>query len=101
VPDVLKKAGIGVLSLALVLAALALPVLLIKGGLWAADRFLPLLIRIGWIVLAVDLLALVVSAIPHVQPLAATILLLSSYLFGAILWLFGLVLTYYLWGPLL
>lgn len=95
---VLKRAGIGVLSIALVLALVALPVLFIKGGLWAADRFLPVLIDAGWIVLAIDLLAVVVSIIPHVRPLTGSTLLLSSYLFGVILWLLGLVLTYYLWG---
>jgi hypothetical protein len=98
VVNALKTAGIGALSVAITLAALALPVLFINGGLWAAERLLPLLVWIGWIVVALDLLALLASIIPHVRPVTGTGLLLSSYLFGAILWLFALVLTYHLWG---
>src|SRR5687767_12823789 len=86
------------LGLVIVLALLAVPILFIMGAAWAAKHLLQPLIAVAWIVLAIDLLVLVFALIPHFRGIAGTILVLSSYLFGLVTWLFAFVVTYAFWG---
>lgn len=97
--DALKNAGLTVLGLGLLLLLLALPVLFIKGGLWAAQHILPVLSTIGGVLLGVDLLVLLpLSLVGRARPFTGGAILFSSYVFGATLWLAGLIFTYTLWG---
>lgn len=97
--EALKGIGATVVGIAFLLATLAIPVVLIKGGLWAANHLLPVLVNIGSVVLAVDILVLLpLSLSRSLRPFTVSTLVISSYVFGATLWLTGLALTYYLWG---
>jgi hypothetical protein len=74
-------------------------VIFIKGTVWASEYILPPLISVGWIVLAIDLLILLPLAISQrLRGLAGAGLFITSYLFGVICWLVGLLVAYTLWG---
>ena len=86
------------LGAAILLCMLALPVLFIMGSLWAAEHLFQPLVVAGWIALAVDMVLLVVSIIPAARSFCGIAIFLSSYIFGAVGWLLGFILTYALWG---
>jgi hypothetical protein len=78
---------------------IAVPVLLLRGALWIAPKLLPILLRIGLVVLALDLLVLMPLAFIRVtRGFAGLGFRLSGLLYGATLWFAGLILTFGLWG---
>jgi len=99
VRETLKDLGSLMLGLIVLLVLLPVAVLFIKGGLWAAEHFLPALATVGGIALGVDLFVLVpLSIVRRLRPITGGGILISSYIFGATLWLAALVLTYSVWG---
>ena len=96
----LTSAGLSVMGcLLMIVILLVLPVLFLKGAIWAAEHVLPPLILVGWVALAFDILLLLPLALVKVlRPWCAGFILLSSLLFGLISWFLGLILTYTLWG---
>jgi hypothetical protein len=99
--ETLKSVGSAALGIAGVILLFAVPILFIKGGLWAAEHFLPLLSTVGGIVLGVDVLLLLpLSLFPRLRGMTGGGIFISSYVFGLTLWLGALILTYYVWGVL-
>lgn len=69
------------------------------GGLWASTHLLRPLIGIGRIVLAIDILVLLpLSIFRSLRSFTGGIIFVSSYIFGLVTWILGLVITYALWG---
>jgi hypothetical protein len=94
-----KKIGTFVLGLAIFLAVCSVPLVFIKGAMWASDNLLPPLITVGWYALAVDLVLLLpLSMFRRLRAFTGAGMFLSSFLFGLITWLSGFVITYMLWG---
>ncbi|WP_148050447.1 hypothetical protein [Pseudomonas brassicacearum] len=86
-------------SIAVILAALALPVFFFIGITRAYEYFLPPLISFGWICLAVVLILLLpLSAVRKLRPYTGTGIYISSYVFGLILFLYSVLFTWSLWG---
>ena len=97
--DKLKSVAGFALGTAILLAALALIVIFIKGALWASEHVLPPLIRVGWFALAVVLLLLLpLSLFKRLRGYTGAGIFMGSYVFGLICWLTGFVVTYTLWG---
>jgi|ERR1700733_5818470 len=97
--DTVKKIGQFFLGLAIFLAICSIPLVFIKGAMWASDNLLPPLITVGWYALAVNLLLLLpLSLFRRLRGFTGSGMFLSSFLFGLIAWLSGFVITYMLWG---
>ena len=95
----LTSIGSAGLGLAFIVALFALPFIFIKGAMWASQYLLPPLIGVGWVAIAIIILLLLpLSLIPRLRNFTGATILISSYLFGLICWLSGLVITYALWG---
>ena len=94
----LKAVGRIVFGFVLILGVPIGIFVLAKGSGWAAEHVLPALFVLGALVLFLDLFLLVASVVKPVRLVAGPTLYASSYLFGGILWLSGLVYTYALWG---
>ncbi len=95
-----KALGGVLLGIAIFVCILALPVVFIKGSLWASENLLQPLIVIGWIALALNILILLpLSVFKRLRGFTGGGIFLSSYIFGLVAWLLGFVLTYALWGP--
>lgn len=95
----IKAIGWGLLGIAVMIAMGCVAWAFLRGGLWAAEHVLPMLINIGCVVLAVDLLLLLPLALFRgMRPISGWLIFGSSYLFGLITWFFGLITTYTLWG---
>ncbi|MFZ5876610.1 MAG: hypothetical protein ACOYXU_09390 [Nitrospirota bacterium] len=94
-----KELGRVLFGTAILIALLALPVVFIKGSLWAAEHLLPPLIRIGAIALVLNILVLLpLSLFKSLRGFTGTTIYLSSFVFGLVTWLLGFVLTYVVWG---
>lgn len=88
--------GIGVLLLIAILIGL-----FIHGGAWLGEKVYPWLVGISAIALAISFfVVLPLSFIRRTRGFAAAGLFIGSYVFGLTLWVWGLLLTYHLWGAL-
>jgi len=104
--NMLKKLGNGALGAgyialgaAFFVATLALPVLFIKGAMWASGHLLGPLVTLGWWVLAVTfLVALPLAISKRMRGSVAIAIMYSSFVYGLIAWLTGFVITYDYWG---
>lgn len=95
----IKALGGVLLGIAIFVCVLALPVVFIKGSLWASEHLLQPLIVVGWIALALNILILLpLSIFKRLRSFTGGGIFLSSYIFGLVSWLLGFVLTYALWG---
>jgi len=93
--------GAGALTLVLIAAFLALPVLFIIGGVWVAEKILPWLMLLSFLALAFIIVILFPLAIIRpTRPWAGLGFFISSYVFGLTGWFMGLLLTWTLWGGL-
>lgn len=73
--------------------------LFVHGGAWLGAKIYPLLIPISLLTLAIVILVLIpMSFIKGTRRHASIGLLIASYVFGLTLWVWGLLLTYHLWG---
>ena len=89
----------GCLLVALVLTAIILLALMfLQGGVWLGDKALPYFVWLARITAGVVLVLLPMAAFRQTQRLAARGLMYASSIFGITLWVWGLVLTYNLWG---
>jgi hypothetical protein len=87
------------LAVSMLVVILPIPFIFAHGPLWAAQRLLPPLRTGGWIVLAINAAALALCCI--LKPLRTPIGILTyrlTFIYGAIAWLSGLVITYLSWG---
>ena len=95
----LKKLGGYALGAAFFVALFAIPLLFIKGAMWASEHLLEPLIRIGWWVLAVTVVvALPLAIFKRMRAAVAIAIMYSSFIYGLIAWLTGFVITYTYWG---
>lgn len=86
-------------GLLILIAVFSLPFVFIKGSLWASNHLLEPLIKIGWILVAIDILILLpLSIFKRLRGLTGGGIFLSSFIFGLVLWLMGFILTYSIWG---
>jgi hypothetical protein len=73
--------------------------LFLQGGVWLGQKVLPWLVRLAAVTLAVVVLVLLPLAISwRTRRFAARGMLSASSIFGMTLWIWGLILTYDLWG---
>lgn len=94
-------AGLGGVFLVVVLifASFAAVGAFIRGTAWASTKLLPWFSGLSVLSLAVVVLVLLPLAVPRVtRGFASAALFVASYVFGATLWMEGLLLTLALWG---
>lgn len=81
------------------IAIMSLPVIFIKGSVWASTHLFGPLIVVGWILLAIDILLLLpLSVFKRLRGFTGGGIFLSSFIFGLVSWLLGFILTYSIWG---
>jgi hypothetical protein len=98
--DRLKALGGLVLGLAVLVGIALIVAGFLRGALWASEHLLPPLAKIGWVVLAFNLVVMLpLSLIRRARPVTGLVIYVSGILFGMIGWLVGFTLTYFLWGP--
>lgn len=93
--------AIGGLALMLAIAAVGIAIVIafILGGVWGSKHLLPWLTVISFVVFAIVIFVLLPLAIPRAtRGFSSISMLIASYVFGATLWMFGLLLTYFTWG---
>ena len=97
--DKLREVANLLLGIFIFLAILAVPVLFIVGAEWLSVRLLPWFVRASLLAFAVLLLVLLpLAAFRRSRPFASMAMLIVSYVFGATVWMEGLLLTMALWG---
>ena len=95
----IKGAGVVALGLGFIVLIALLIGLFIHGGAWLGAKVYPWLMFISTITLVVTVLVLLpLSFIQRTRGFASVSLLVASYIFGLSLWVWGLLLTYHLWG---
>lgn len=95
----LQEAGTWLLGIVAILAILAIPALFLVGAEWLSERLLPWFILVSTLALALVLLVVLpLSVFRCCRGFAAIASLVASYVFGATLWMWALLLTLGLWG---
>ena len=95
----LKSFGNLLLGLLIFVAILAIPALFIVGAEWLSEKLLPWFSMVSLIAFAILLFVLLpLTAIRRSREFAASAMLIVSYVFGATVWMEGLLLTMALWG---
>lgn len=78
-----------------------LPLFIIYGGVWIGNKILPILAMICLFIFATNLIIILpMSFFKKLRELSSALFLISSYVFGILLWFESLILTYYFWGLL-
>jgi hypothetical protein len=93
--------AIGGLALMLVLiaAGVAIATAFVLGGVWVSKHLLPWLLGISLVAFAIVIFVLLPLAIPRAtRGFSSTAIFIASYVFGATLWMSGLLLSYFTWG---
>ena len=99
VKEALGTIGGIALMLVIVAAGIALATAFVLGGVWVSDHLLPWLTIISLVVFAIVVFILLPLSIPRAtRGFSSIAILIASYVFGATMWMFGLLLTYYTWG---
>lgn len=84
---------------AILFVLVCLGVLFIEGSVWVGEHLLPWLEPFMWSVLVVNaVVGAPLALFQRTRPLAATVFIVASWIYGLTLWFWGLVLTYTLWG---
>ncbi len=95
----LKDIGWGVLGIVFLVLMFLLIGLFIHGGAWLGEKIYPWLVGISSIALIILVFILLPLAIfRKTRAFAGNGIMISSYVFGSTLWVYGLLLTYFLWG---
>lgn len=95
----MKKLGTIAIGIAVFSAILLVPAMFIMGIGWASARALPILVNVGWLVLFLDILILLpLSIFRGLRGFTGTAIFISSYLFGLVTFMLGVVVTWMLWG---
>src|SRR5436305_5327435 len=99
--EAIKGVGAIALGLAILVGVLVLALLFINGGVWLGDKIYPALFMVSVITFLVCLFILIPMAVFHpTRGIAGLGLFISSYIFGLLLWVSSLLLTYTIWGGL-
>lgn len=95
----LASVGTAALGIAIMLALILIPVLLLQGGLWLSALLFPWLVTLNALAVFVTVFVLLPNAVFSSTPkFAGSGMMIVSYVFGATLWVWSLLLTYTLWG---
>lgn len=87
------------LMLAIAAVGIAVATAFILGGVWVSKHLLPWLTVISLVVFAIVIFVLLPLAIPRAtRGFSSISILVASYVFGATLWMYGLLFTYFTWG---
>ncbi len=93
--------GLGGLLLigAVFLVLIGLSALWIYGTVWASNKLLPWFFVLTWLGLLIVVFVFLPLSIPRAtRGFSSIALLITSYVFGATLWMEGLLLTLQIWG---
>lgn len=94
-----KSNGINLLAIASIAIILILIALFVHSSVWLGDKIHPWLVKISILLLVVVIVILLPLAIfSKTRSLVGGIMIFASWVFGATLWVSGLLLTYHLWG---
>lgn len=97
----LKNVGWGVLGLAFLVVIALLVALFIHGGAWLSEKIYPWLVWISSLALVILIFVLLpLGVFRKTRAFAGNGMLIASWVFGLTLWVWGLLLTYHLWGAL-
>jgi hypothetical protein len=97
--DKLKSVGGVVLGIIIILALLTVCAVFIAGAEWLSENLLPWSLRVSeWVFFVLIASLLPLSLIRKCRPYTATAMIFSSFVFGATVWMDGLVLTMTIWG---
>jgi hypothetical protein len=97
----LKGIGWGVIGIACFVGLIILILFLIKGGIWLSATIYPYLATVmNWTISITVLIFLPLSISKKLRGFTGLSIYITSYIFGATLWVWGLLLTYFLWGGL-
>lgn len=95
----MKSIGQYFLGIGGIVLLLLLSFFVIKGTVWVSERVMQPLIDFGWIVLSVNILILLpLGLFKKTGMIGGMGMAVSSYVFGLILWILGLLVTYFTWG---
>jgi hypothetical protein len=87
------------LALTIIAGIIMVALMFLQGGVWLGEKALPYFVLLARITLGVVLIILLpMSAFRQTQRFAARGLMSAASIFGITLWVWGLVLTYTLWG---
>ena len=97
----IKHAGWGLLGIIIIMFGLALAALVIEGGAWLSATIYPWLVDISVISFAISIFILLpLATLKKTRGASGIGLLITSYIFGATLWVWSFLLVYDFWGPL-
>lgn len=97
--EIATNFGIALVGAVFLIGILIYAIYLIKGGVYISEKALPWLSQAMWYVLMVDIFFLLpLSTLRKRKAISSAGFLVSSYVFGATLWFWGLLLTYFIWG---
>src|SRR5262249_23142167 len=95
----LASVGTAALGIAIMLALILIPVLLLQGGLWLSALLFPWLVTLNALAVFVTVVVFLANAgFSSTPKFAGSGMMIVSYVFGATLWVWSLLLTYTLWG---
>lgn len=99
IKETLGAIGGFALMLAFAAVGIAIVTAFILGGVWVSKHLLPWLTVISLVSFAIVIFVLLPLAIPcATRGFSSVSILIASYVFGATLWMLGLLLTYFTWG---
>ncbi len=97
--ETMKAIGYTVLGLGIVVGLGVIAVLVLQGGVWLSAMLYPWLVALNGLTLALFVFVLLPNAVfSSVPKFAGSGMFIASYVFGATLWVWSLLLTYTLWG---
>jgi len=95
----IKESLYSLVGLLIVIVMMMIPIIFIKGAAWASSNILPWASLLTWILLIVEVIIILPLAIARKTRLFSIKAMINfSYVFGATLWMEGLLLTLSLWG---
>ncbi len=99
--EALKNIGGWIIGIAILVGISLIAMLFIEGGVWLSNKLYPWLVGISGITLLITISVLLPNAVFSATPrFAGPGMVIASYVFGATLWFWSLLLTYVLWGGL-
>jgi len=97
--DVLAGLGGLLIMVALIVVSIFIATLFIFGATWASTKLLPWFSNLTWIAFGLVVFLFLPLAIPRAtRGFSSVALFVASYVFGATLWMEGLLFTLVIWG---
>ena len=97
--ETLETIGNFAIGIAVMVGIALVTILLIHGGVWLSDKLYPWFIGLSTVAIAVSVFILLpLAAFKRTRGFSGAGLVIASYVFGATLWVWSLLLTYILWG---